>query len=57
MTVSGHSMYSQKENAMSRKHYDKVAQMDHSEKVKCYYACQLELEEAMTALLTQLEPL
>ncbi len=55
MTVSGHSMYSLKENAMSRKHYDKVAQMDHSEKVKCYYACQLELEEAMTALLTQLE--
>ncbi len=55
MTVSGHSMYSQKENAMSRKHYDKVAQWDHSDKVKCYYAGQLELEDAMTALLTQLE--
>ena len=55
MTVSGHCMYSQKENAMSRKNYDMVADMDHCEAVKCYYASQQELEYAMTALVEQLE--
>lgn len=55
MTVSGHSRYSKVENAMTRKHYDKVADLPYSEAVKCYHACQLELEEAMTSLLRQLE--
>ena len=43
MTVSGHCMYSLKENAMARKNYDVVADMDHCEAVKCYYASQQEL--------------
>ena len=55
MTVSGHCMYSLKENAMARKNYDEVADMDPCEAVKCYYASQLELEKAMTSLVEQLE--
>ena len=55
MTVSGHCMYSQRENAMARKNYDVVAGMDHCEAVKCYYASQQELEYAMQSLVQQLE--
>ena len=55
MTVSGHCMYSQKENAMARKNYDVVADMDCCEAVKCYYASQQELEYAMESLVRQLE--
>ena len=55
MTVSGHCMYSQTENAMTRKHYDEVADMDCSEAVKSYHACRLELEAAMNSLIKQLE--
>ena len=55
MTVSGHCMYSQSANAMAKKHYAEVADMDCSEALKCYYASQLELEAAMTSLVNQLE--
>ncbi len=55
MTVSGHCIYSQKGNIQSKKHYDKVADLDMSETVKCYWACQLELEAAMASLVRQLE--
>ncbi len=55
MTVSGHCVYSQKENVQSKKHYDKVADLDLSETVKCYLAAQLELEAALTSLVKQLE--
>lgn len=55
MTVSGHCMYSQSENAMSKKNYDKVADLPYSEAVKCYIAANLELEYAMESLLEQLE--
>ncbi len=55
MTVSGHSVYSQKGHAQARKNYDKVADLDYSETVKCYLAAQLELEAAMTSLVKQLE--
>lgn len=55
MTVSGHCMYSQNSNAMAKKNYDKVADMDCSEAVKCYFASQLELEAAMESLVRQLE--
>ncbi len=55
MTVSGHCMYSQSANAMSKKNYDKVADLDYSEAVKCYLAAQLELEAAMESLVRQLE--
>lgn len=55
MTVSGHCMYSQSENFQAKKNYDKVADMDASEAVKCYLASQLELEYAMEALIGYLE--
>lgn len=55
MTVSGHCMYSQNSNAMAKKNYDKVADMDGSEAVKCYFAAQMELEAAMESLVRQLE--
>ncbi len=55
LTVSGHLNYSLEENAMSARHYDAVRDLPYSEPVKCYLACQLELELAMTRLVNQLE--
>lgn len=55
MTVSGHCMYSQNENYQAKKNYDKVADLPYSEAVKCYHAANLELENAMTSLIAQLE--
>lgn len=55
MSVSGHSEYSKGGNAMSRKNYDVVADMDASEAIKCYIAANLELEYAMASLVRQLE--
>ena len=40
---------------MSARHYDAVRDLPYSEPVKCYLACQLELELAMTRLVNQLE--
>lgn len=55
MSVSGHSTYSRYTNAMSEKNYDKVASLECSETIKCYIAANLELENALTSLLAQLE--
>lgn len=55
MTVSGHSLYDFSKNAMSKKHQEKVKHLEYSEPVKAYIACQLELEEALTYLVKQLE--
>lgn len=55
MTVSGHSNYYLGYNDMAEKHYDRVADMDLSECTKCYIAANLELEDAMTYLLGELE--
>ena len=55
LTVSGHLNYSLTENAMSARHWDAVKDLPYSEEVRCYLACQLELELAMTRLLNQLE--
>ncbi len=55
MTVSGHCVYSKKENAMTRKNFDKVEHLEHSDTVKGYLASQLELEAALTSLVSQLE--
>lgn len=54
MSVSGHSNYNT-DNAMSRKNYHLVEDLDCSEAVKCYIAANLELENALTSLLIQLE--
>ena len=55
MTVSGHCRYNYLGNKMSKKNYDVVKDLDCSETLKCYYACQLELEYAMESLVRQLE--
>ena len=55
MTVSAHSNYTQGSNAMSRKHYEKVADLPYSEGVKCYIAANLDLEAAMAYLVEALE--
>ena len=57
MTVSGHSLYTFDKNAMSQKHKEQVENLSYSEPVKAYLACQLELEDALTYLVTQLERL
>lgn len=55
MTVSGHSLYSQGSNAMSKKHWDEVADLEYSNTVKAYIACQLELEAGLTYIVNTLE--
>lgn len=55
LTVSGHLTYTLDSNAMSARHWDAVADLPYSEEVRCYLACQLELELAMESLLSQLE--
>ena len=55
MTVSGHCRYNYLGNKMSKKNYDVVKDLSCSETVKCYLACQLELEYAMESLVRQLE--
>ena len=55
MTVSGHCGYSLTSNAMSKKNYEAVQNLDYSDTVKAYIASQLELEYAMEHLISQLE--
>lgn len=55
MTMSGHANYSFTGNAMSYKNRDLVADLDCSEEMKAYIACNLELEKAMRYLLDELE--
>ena len=55
MTVSGHCLYTQNENAMTKKNWDQVQHLEHSDIVKGYYAANLELEYAMASLIRQLE--
>lgn len=55
MTVSGHSLYEKNKNAMAKKHWDKVENLNSSEPVKTYLAAQIELDAAMEYLIEQLE--
>ena len=55
MTVSGHSIYGRDVNAMSKKHWSQVENMPYSEPVKGYIAANLELEDALTYLVDNLE--
>ncbi len=55
LTVSGHLNYTLEENAMSARHWDAVKDLPYSEPVKCYLACQMELELAVRNLVEQLE--
>ena len=55
MTVSGHLEYSFTGNSMAKKNKSAVEHLENSEAVKAYYACNIELDKAMEALLTKLE--
>ncbi len=55
MTVSGHCNYGWNSNKMSLKNQDAVTDLNYSETVQAYIACQLELEYALEYLLEALE--
>ncbi len=55
MSVSGHSNYSRSGNSMTKKNWDRVAHLEYSDVVKGYYAANLELEDALTHLVAELE--
>lgn len=55
LTVSGHVVYAYESNAMSRKHWDLVKDLDYSDTTKAYLACQYELELALEELVAKLE--
>jgi len=57
MTVSGHNSYSLGGNAMTKENWDLVQDMDASDSVKGYIACNLELEKALTYMVNRLEEL
>lgn len=54
MTFSGHYQYTL-DNAMSAKNWDTVKDMPYSDAVKAYIACNLELEYALSHLMSELE--
>lgn len=55
MTVSGHLAYSYGDNMMCTKHKDEVEGLPYSKSVRCYIACQMELDQALEKLLADLE--
>lgn len=55
ITMSGHAPYVYRSQAMARKNYDVVKDMECSDAVKCYLAANMELEYAMDSMLRQLE--
>ena len=55
MTVSGHSGYTKADNSMTAKNWHRVEHLPYSDIVKGYLAAQLELEDALTYLMEQLE--
>ena len=55
MTVSGHSGYSITGNSMTKKHWDRVAHLPYSDAVKGYLAANLDLEDALAHLVSELE--
>lgn len=54
MTVSGHLQYSFSGNSMSSKNKELVKDLDCSDALKAYYACNIELDRAMEKLLEEL---
>ena len=54
MTVSGHLNYTKIGNMMASKHWDKVKNLDCSEEIKAYVACNIEFDLAMEELLKRL---
>lgn len=54
MTVSGHLNYTRIGNSMADKNWDAVENLDCSEALKAYYACNIELDKAVEKLLLEL---
>lgn len=55
MSVSGHSGYTRSGNSMTNKNWDKVKDLNYSDTVKGYLAANLELENALTYMVGELE--
>ncbi len=55
MSVSGHSGYSRSGNSMTNKNWDMVKDLPYSNTVKGYLAANLELENALTYMVGELE--
>lgn len=55
MTVSGHLDYTYEQNAMVRKNWDLVKELECSDLLKGYYACNIELDRAIAKLLEELQ--
>ena len=55
MTVSGHNNYSPSSNSQTKKHWDRVQHLPYSDTIKGYYAANLDLEDALTWLVAELE--
>lgn len=55
MTVSGHKNYTYIDNYMSFKNKDLVADMEASEAMKAYVACNIELDRALEYIINRLE--
>ena len=55
VTVSGHFYYTYAGNAMARKNWKYVDDLDYNDSVKSYLATQIELDRAMELLLKKLE--
>lgn len=55
MTVSGHLAYAYGDNMMATKNKDFVEGLEFSRQVRCYIACQIELDRALETLLAELE--
>ncbi len=55
MSLSGHCNYNWTGNQMCAKNRDLVKDLDYSEQMKAYIACNYELERAVTYLVEQLE--
>lgn len=55
MSVSGHSGYSRSGNSMTSRHWDRVQHLPYSDPVKGYFAANLDLEDALSHLVSELE--
>ena len=55
MTVSGHMNYTWKGNTMASRNRSLVADMEASENMKGYMACNIELDKALAYIIEQLE--
>jgi lipoteichoic acid synthase len=55
MSVSGHNNYSPSSNSQTKKHWDRVQHLPYSDTIKGYYAANLDLEDALTWLVAELE--